>query len=57
MTMTIHTNNSLLPSTKPGVKPPSHKSKAKLLPPFNANTKRQTPSERVLRNQEVFEPK
>ena len=42
--MTIHTNNSLLPSTKPGVKPPSHKSQAKPLPPFNANTKRQTPT-------------
>ena len=42
--MTIHTNNSLLPSTKPGVKPPSHKSQFKPLPPFNANTKRQTPT-------------
>ena len=42
--MTIHTNNSLLPSTKPGVKPPSHKSHAKPLPPFDANPKRQTPT-------------
>jgi len=42
--MTIHTNNSLLPSTKPGVKPPSHKSHAKPLPPFDANTKRETPT-------------
>ena len=42
--MTIHTINSLLPSTKPGVKPPSHKPHAKPLPPFDANPKRQTPT-------------
>jgi hypothetical protein len=40
--MTIHANNSLLPSTKPGVKPPSHKSHAKPPPPLEANPKRQT---------------
>ena len=40
--MTIHSNNSLLPSTKPGVKPPSHKFHAKPPPPLEANPKRQT---------------
>ena len=40
--MTIHTNNSFLPSTKPGVKPP--RSHAKPLPPFVANPKHQTPT-------------
>jgi len=44
--MTIHTNNSLLPSTKPGVKPPSHKSQAKPLPPFNASNEPKTESPR-----------
>ena len=41
--MTIHSKNNLLPYTKPvGVKPPSHKSHAKPLPPLEDNPKRQS---------------
>ena len=40
--MTIHSKN-ILPYTKPvGVKPPSHKTHAKPLPPFETNSKRQS---------------